>query len=49
MTSVAPHRGSGSPIEARWYHPHTPGVMRRQNANNEDFAAIPAAVTNLQP
>jgi hypothetical protein len=47
-TPVRPHLGSGSPYEARWYHPHTPGVALRQK-NNEDFAAIPASVTNLQP
>jgi hypothetical protein len=36
-------------MEARWYHPHTPGVLLKQNANNEDCAVIKAAVINLQP
>ena len=48
-TPVPPHPGSGSPYEAKWYHPDTPGVVLRQNASNEDFAAIPADVVNLQP
>lgn len=47
-TSVEPHRGSGSPYEARWYYPDTPGVLLR-TMNNEDFAAIPADVINMQP
>jgi hypothetical protein len=47
-TPVEPDRGSGSPYEARWYYPYTPGVLLRTK-NNEDFAAIPADVTNLQP
>jgi hypothetical protein len=48
-TPVAPQSGSGSPIEARWYHPHTSGVLLKQNSNNEDCAVIPAAVINFQP
>jgi hypothetical protein len=47
-SSVAPERGSGTPYEARWYHPDTPGVLGRTK-NGEDFAAIPADVTNKQP
>jgi hypothetical protein len=47
-TLIEPHPGSGSPYEARWYYPHTPGVLLRTR-NYEDFAAIPADVTNLQP
>jgi hypothetical protein len=35
--------------EARWYHPHTPGVLLKQNSNNEDCAVIKTAVINLQP
>jgi hypothetical protein len=49
-TSVAPHRGSGSPNDAFWYYPNTPGVLLRRRAlDNEEFAAIPANVINLQP
>jgi hypothetical protein len=47
-TPLEPHPGSGSPYEARWYYPHTPGVLLRTR-NNENFVAIPADVTNLQP
>jgi len=47
-TPVAPTGGTGTPYEARWYL-HTPGVTLKQNAQNEDFAVIPAIVTNLQP
>lgn len=47
-SSVLPARGSGTPYEARWYLGHTPGVVRRQK-NGEDFAMIPANVTNKQP
>src|SRR5262245_60507928 len=28
-TPLAPHPGSGSPVEARWYYPHTTGVVLR--------------------
>src|SRR5437588_1128825 len=53
-TSVKPQTGSGSPLEARWYYPDTPGVLLRakqneQTRDNEEFSAIPAHVTNLQP
>jgi hypothetical protein len=48
-TPVAPHPGSGSPYEARWYYPHTPGVLLKQDANNDDYAVIPADVVNHQP
>ena len=48
-TPVAPQRGSGTPYEARWYYPHTPSVALKQDANNFDYAVIPAAVTNYQP
>jgi hypothetical protein len=48
-TTVLPQRGSGTPYEARWYYPDTPGVLRRQDANQEDYAAIPAQVINMQP
>jgi hypothetical protein len=47
-TSVHPQKGSGTRYEARWYHPHTPGTMKRTR-NGKDYAAIPAAVTNHQP
>lgn len=47
-TPVAPHKGSGSPGEARWYYPHTKGVFRRVK-NGEEYAAIPADVINRQP
>ena len=47
-TAITPH-GGGSPYEARWYYPHTPGVTKRTNARGEDFAVIAANVINLQP
>lgn len=47
-TPIEPHPGSGSPYEVRWYYPQTDGVLLRRR-NDEDFAAIPAEVTNLQP
>jgi len=48
-TPVEPEAGSSSPFEARWYYPHTKGVMLRHNQRHEDFAAIPAEVENRQP
>lgn len=47
-SNIAPAVGSGSPFEARWYYPHTPGVLYR-NKNGFDYAAINAAIRNLQP
>jgi hypothetical protein len=47
-TSVLPERGSGTPYEARWYYPQTPGTMLRAK-NGTDYAAIPAKVINKQP
>jgi hypothetical protein len=47
-TEVRPERGSGTPYEARWYYPQTPGTMLRQK-DGRDFAAIPARVKNFQP
>lgn len=48
-TPLAPHPGSGSPVEARWYYPHTTGVVLKQDSNNVDYAVIPATVKNYQP
>lgn len=48
-TSLAPDPIYSAPHEYRWYYPQTPGVFRRTNANNDDFAAIPAVVVNKQP
>lgn len=48
-TAVSPHKGSGTPYEARWYYPHTAGVLYRVDAKGQDYAAIPAHVTNFQP
>lgn len=48
-TQIAPHPGAGSPFDARWYHPETPGVQLKHNTANEDFAVITATVKNLQP
>jgi hypothetical protein len=47
-TDLAPHKGSGSPNDARWYFPDTPGTFLRKK-NGIDFAAIKAKVTNRQP
>jgi hypothetical protein len=48
-TEVLPERGSGTPYEARWYYPQTPGTMLRTKGNI-DYAAIPALeVVNRQP
>jgi hypothetical protein len=47
-TALLPQQGSGTPYEARWYHPDTPGVQR-QTRNEKDYAVIPAIVTNHQP
>ena len=46
-TAVDPYPG-GSPFEAHWYHGVCPGVLLRHRAG-DDFACIPAAVTNRQP
>jgi hypothetical protein len=46
-TTVSPHPNQ-SPFEARWYYPNTPGVMLRSK-EGQDYAAISAAITNLQP
>ena len=37
-----------APHEARWYFPLTGGVKRRTDAQGEQVAALPAAVTDLQ-
>jgi hypothetical protein len=47
-SSVKPHPGGGTPLEARWYLKWTEGVLLRQKGN-QDFAAIPATVENKQP
>lgn len=46
-TAVALHP-NGSPIEARWYLGITVGVQQRFSESGEEFACIPASVTNLQ-
>lgn len=38
-TSVAPHKGSGSPFDAIWYFPETAGTEER-NKDGEQYAAI---------
>jgi len=47
-TRVLPERGAGTPYEARWYYPQTPGTMLRTR-DTIDYAAIPAEVINRQP
>lgn len=47
-TDLAPEKGSGTPHEARWYYPMTPGTFLR-TVNGTDFAAIKAKITNRQP
>ena len=47
-TRVSPHPGSGSPYEARWYYPHTPGVVLKQDTNSVEYAVIAADVVNHQ-
>jgi len=47
-TPVPPRRGSGSRYEARWYYPD-PGVLLRRNTIGDEFASIPAFVSNYQP
>jgi hypothetical protein len=42
-TTVAHDPRYSTPIEARWYYPHTPGVR----LNVQDYAVIPAAVTKI--
>lgn len=46
-TPVDPYP-NGSPIEVRWYLKITPGVQVRIK-DGEEFASIPASVTNHQP
>jgi hypothetical protein len=47
-TQIAPDLRFSSPIEIRWYHPHTLGVTLRTN-NGIDYACITASVSNKQP
>jgi hypothetical protein len=47
-TPIVPHRGSGSPYEARWYYPDTPDVVQKTQ-NFVDYAVIRATVRNYQP
>jgi hypothetical protein len=47
-TPIAPQVGSGTPYEARWYYPHTPGVQQKTK-NSQDYAVVIAAVINCQP
>ena len=46
-THIEPHP-TGSPLQAHWYLGKTAGVLERTEGH-DTFAAIPAAVTNLQP
>lgn len=46
-TDTEPHP-NGSPFEVRWYLNLTPGVLQRFQ-NEEEFACIKAAITNMQP
>lgn len=47
-TVVAPQVGSGTPYEAHWYYPNTPGVQHKTK-DSQDYAVITAAVVNHQP
>jgi hypothetical protein len=48
-TPVLPAKGSGTPLEARWYLGFTPGVLHRNKAGT-DYAAIPLSkFVNGQP
>jgi hypothetical protein len=47
-TPIAPQKGSGSPYEAKWYYPHTQGVIQKTQ-NSVDYAVISATVRNYQP
>jgi hypothetical protein len=38
-TAVLPQKGSGTPYEARWYYPNTPGVLRRQDKFNQAYTS----------
>jgi hypothetical protein len=50
-TIVLPQKGSGTPYEARWYYPHTPGVQERtkngQDHGGERFWGCPQATLAL--
>jgi hypothetical protein len=49
-TPVAPERGSGTPIEARWYLNITLGVEKRTDAAGTEYAAITlSSFINNQP
>jgi hypothetical protein len=48
-TPVAPDPRYSTPHHARWYYPHTDNAQRRTDPGGEEFAAIPANVTNKQP
>ena len=49
-TPLLPQRGSGTPLEARWYLGHTPGVQQRTDQNGTVYAAIPLSrFINGQP
>jgi hypothetical protein len=46
-TQIAPDLRHSSPIEIRWYHPHTLGVTLKVEAGR-DYACITAKVCNKQ-
>jgi hypothetical protein len=48
-TPIAPARGSGTPLEARWYLGFTPGVLRRTDAGTEYAAISLSRFVNGQP
>ena len=48
-TEVLPERGSGTPYEARWYYPQTPGTMLRSRDNIDYAAILVVKVINRQP
>jgi hypothetical protein len=48
-TGVAHDPRFSAPHEVRWVFPATTGVVQRTDGQGIDVAAIPAAVTNLQP
>jgi hypothetical protein len=50
FVTATPHDPNfSSPFESRWYYPYAPGVFFRTNNTGDEFAAISANVTNLQP
>jgi hypothetical protein len=48
-TPIAPDQHYSAPHEFRWYFPQTPGVRRKTDSDNNNFAVISAYVVNKQP